>query len=71
MGLGSFLKMAMPELIGRREFYELIVSELFIRQFMPTQSLRISMEPTPSGLYANRVTSIGNEFLNFIEAPAA
>ena len=69
MSLGVFLEMSMPELKDRSEFYRLILTEFFRREFMTTQSVDIGMSPTPSELYAKRLTALGNEFIRFIEVP--
>ena len=70
ISLGAFLEMSMPKLKERPGFYKIIVTEFFRREFMTTQNLDTSMGPTPSGLYAERLTPLGDDFVRFIEAPS-
>lgn len=60
------LEVAFNELKGKREFYSLIVKELFNKGLMNTESLMVTM--TPTGATSPRTTSLGKAFIEFISA---
>lgn len=66
-GLSSILESAYPELRGRREFYDQVWRDLYLRGLVNTESLHTMM--TASGLMAKRTTDLGDRFLKFIEEP--
>ncbi len=66
-GPSEVLEYAFPELRGRRDFYDQIVKDLFIRGLMNTESLHVTM--TSQGMLASRTTSMGKQFINFITSP--
>lgn len=57
-GPSTVLEHTFPELRGRRDFYDQIVKDLFIRGLMSTESLHVTM--TSQGMFASRTTSMGN-----------
>lgn len=65
--LSDILEAAYPELSDRKEFYELIWSDLFSKKFTTVNMLNVSM--TDSGLKAERTSELGEAFLNFISSP--
>jgi hypothetical protein len=65
-GLSSILEIAYPELKGRREFYDLIWSELKRAGLHRTSGLHSTM--TGSGLMISRTTDFGKKFLAFISS---
>jgi hypothetical protein len=66
-GPSNVLEHTFPELKGRRDFYDLIVKDLFNRGLMNTESLHGMM--TEQGMYASRTTKMGKQFLKFITSP--
>jgi len=66
-GPSTVLEHTFPELRGRRDFYDQIVKDLFIRGLMNTESLHVTM--TSQGMFASRTTSMGKQFINFITSP--
>ncbi|OFV67934.1 MAG: hypothetical protein SCAL_000574 [Candidatus Syntrophoarchaeum caldarius] len=65
--LSTVLEHTFPELRGRRDFYDQVVKDLFIRGLMNTESLHGIM--TPQGMFASRTTPLGKQFINFITSP--
>jgi len=63
----SALEHAFSELKGRRDFYDQIAKDLFIRGLISTESLHTTM--TSQGMLASRTTSMGKQFLKFITSP--
>jgi len=67
-GLSNVLEEAYPELSGKRELYDLIWDDLSRAGLHNTSGLHTTM--TGSGLIAQRTTTFGKEFLEFItESP--
>jgi len=66
-GLSSILEIAYPELRGRREFYDQVWRDLYLRGLVNTESLHTMM--TATGLMTKRTTDLGDRFLKFIEEP--
>ena len=66
-GPSTVLEHTFPELRGRRDFYDQIVKDLFIRGLMNTESLHVTM--TSQGMFASCTTSMGKQFINFITSP--
>ena len=66
-GVSTVLEHAFPELTGRRDFYDLIVKDLFATGLLNTESLHGTM--TEQGMFASRTTAIGKQFLHFITDP--
>lgn len=65
--LSTFIEVAMPELQGRRDLYDLAGQDLHRRGLTNTGGLHATM--TESGLYAQRTTALGRQFLAFIAEP--
>ena len=65
-GRSHVLEMAFPELQGKRDFYDMIWSDLYQRRLVGSDSLHVTMSGT--GLFQGCVSNIGNEFLFFIRA---
>lgn len=66
-GLDSILESAFPELQGQRDFYDQIWKDINNYGLTRTPSLQSAM--STDGLKAQRASELGNEFLDFIEAP--
>ena len=66
-GLSHILEIAYPELRGKREFYDQVWRDLYLRGLVGTESLHVMM--SASGLMAKRTTDLGDRFLKFIEEP--
>lgn len=66
-GLSSVLERAMPELRGRREFYDQIWRDLSTRGLVNTEGLHTTM--SGGGLAQKRTTGLGDAFLRFISNP--
>lgn len=66
-GLGHVIEIVFPELRDQREYYDLVMADLFSRGLTNTQGANATMSGT--GLAAKRTTHLGDEFLGFIESP--
>lgn len=66
-GMSNLVENAFPELIGRRDFYDLIWKDLYSRTLVTTDGLHVTM--TYNGITAKRTTNIGILFLDFIKNP--
>jgi len=55
------------ELRGRRNFYDQIVKDLYLRGLMNTESLHVTM--TVHGMFEPRITDLGKQFIKFITVP--
>lgn len=69
MGMGSrnhLLVRAYPELEGRRDLYDQIWRDLFLRGLVGTESLHVMMSTT--GMLAQITTPLGRQFIAFITA---
>lgn len=64
----TVLEHAFPDLTGRRDFYDVIVKDLFVRGLMNTETLRVSFA-TSEGLFASRTTAMGKQLIDFITTP--
>ena len=67
-GLSDILEAAIPELAGRREFYDQLGKDLHDKGFTTTAGFHSTM--TANGLYVRRTSNVGRQFLMFISAPA-
>jgi hypothetical protein len=65
--LALVLEAALPELRGRRSFYEQIWHDLYTRSLVTIEGLHGMM--TNQGLSQKRTTDMGEQFLRFIEEP--
>lgn len=63
----TILELTFKELQGKQETYDLFVKDLFSRGLLSTDSLHISM--TEAGMFAQRTTTLGQQFLSFITSP--
>jgi hypothetical protein len=61
------LEHALPELSGRRGFYDLLLKDLYSKGLINTESLHVMM--TGSGLLNSRTTNFGRRFISFITTP--
>ncbi|SRR6266568_3594702 len=66
-GLDHFLEAAFAELRGRREFYDLVWSDLYRAGLVSTDGLHAMM--SQSGWEPSRTTDFGKRFLRFIAEP--
>lgn len=60
----TVLEHSVPELAGRRGFYDQIVSDLEQRGLMRSAALHTTV--TGPAMFSSRTTSLGNQFLDFI-----
>lgn len=67
-GLGVVLERAIPELQGRKDVYDQLWRDLYLRGLVNTEHLHVTM--SAQGLSARRSTQLGSELLAFISAPA-
>jgi len=65
--LSAVLTQAFPGLMGRREFYELVWSDLIRAGLINSGGLHVMM--TPQGCMGRRTTTFGDQFLRFISEP--
>lgn len=63
----TILEFSFKELQGKHENYDLFAKDLFSRGLLSTDSLHTSM--TEAGMFAQRTTAIGQQFLSFITSP--
>ncbi|NRT88905.1 hypothetical protein [Clostridium beijerinckii] len=61
------LEDAFNELKGKKEFYNLIIKDLYNKGLLNIESLHTMM--TENGIFASRTTQFGNEFINYISSP--
>jgi hypothetical protein len=66
-GLSHVLENSFPELKGRREFYDSVWRDLFLRGLVNTETLHTTM--SAGGLATKRTTAHGDQFLAFIARP--
>jgi hypothetical protein len=64
-GVGSIIEAAYPELVGRRDFYDLLGRELYSRGLTNTEGFHTTI--SEHGLKERRLSQHGAEFLKFIE----
>ena len=67
-GLSNILELAIPELAGRREFYDQLGKDLYDRGFTTTVGFHTTV--AASSLYVRRTSNVGRQFLSFISQPA-
>jgi len=63
----TLLERYYPELSGRRDFYDLVVSDLHARGLFSIADLHTTM--SAQGIFTKRTTALGDSFLNFIASP--
>ncbi|MCG5529073.1 MULTISPECIES: hypothetical protein [Halorhodospira] len=66
-GLSSVLEHNMPEMRGRRDLYDQLWKDLYLRGLVNTDGLHTMM--TGQGLAQKRTTGLGDAFLQFISEP--
>lgn len=66
-GQATVLLHTFPELRDRRDFYDQIYKDLFVRGLMNTESLQITM--SSQGMFESRTTSMGKKLISFITYP--
>lgn len=66
-GLSTILEAAIPELSGRRAFYDQLGKDLHGRGYTNTEGFHTTM--TVNGLFARRTSEVGRQFLSFISGP--
>ncbi len=64
-GTASVLEFAIPELKGRRAFYDQIVKELYSDGLLNSDTF-MHTTMTDQGMFASRTTEMGKQFLDFI-----
>jgi hypothetical protein len=62
--LNALLEKAFPELVGRREFYDYVAKDLFLKGLLTTDGLHGNMSAT--GAYQSRSTDLGKGFISFV-----
>lgn len=65
--LSAILEDAFKELAGKRNIYDLIAKDLFNKGLIKTQEIHINTYP--ENLFDSFTTSLGKQFLSFIELP--
>lgn len=65
-GVSTILEEAIPELEGRREFYDQLVQDLYARGLVNIDGKLIHATMTESGMFAPRTTEIGRKFVAFV-----
>lgn len=68
-GTASVLEFAIPELKGRRKFYDQIVKELYSDGLLNSDTF-LHTTMTDQGMFASRTTEMGKQFLEFISEKA-
>lgn len=63
-GQAQILEKALPELAGRRDWYDLLHSDLAAAQLINSGGLHVTM--STAGLYQSRTTELGQRFLAFV-----
>ena len=63
----AVMEVVFPELRERRQFYELLVVELFAKGLIDTDDLHV--EVVSPEMFASRVTPLGGQFIKFITSP--
>ena len=66
-GASTVLEYTLPELAGRRDFYDQVVIDLHARGLLDTNSLHA--KSTASGMFGSHTTNVGRQFLAFITSP--
>jgi single-stranded DNA-specific DHH superfamily exonuclease len=67
VSLAGILGDAFPEIKGKREFYDQIAKDLYMRGLMKIDNIHI--QSTSNIIYDSFTTSLGKQFLQFIESP--
>lgn len=67
-GTATVLEYAMPELKGKRGFYDQIVKELFSNGLLNSETF-LHTTMTEQGMFASRTTEMGMQLLNYIHFP--
>ncbi len=65
--MSHLIEVAYPELNGRRDLYDQIWKDLYLRGLVSTEGLHGMM--TGGGVVAKRTTNIGDAFISFIKSP--
>ena len=68
-GLSTVLEQAIPDLRNRREVYDQLWKDLYVRGLVNTEGLHVTM--SGNGLAARRTTGLGEALLQFISEPNA
>lgn len=66
-GLSSVLEHNMPDMRGRRDLYDQLWKDLYLKGLVNTDGMNTTM--SGSGLGQKRTTVLGDEFLKFISEP--
>ncbi len=64
-GTSAVLEDAMPELKGKRQFYDMIVNDLYSIGLINSDSF-LHSTMTENGMFASRTTEMGKQFLEYI-----
>ena len=65
----TILEEGIPELKDKRAFYDQLVTDLFNRGLINTDSNGMHAMMTDSGMFSRRTTDTGKVFLKFIAKP--
>jgi hypothetical protein len=69
MGVPStVMECTFPELRGERDFYDQIVSDLFLRGLIGSDATGLHTTMTATGMFAKRTTRIGERFIAFVSS---
>ena len=64
-GVSTILEEAIPELKGRREFYDQLVRDLYAKGLLNTDEIGMHALMTDAGMFSSRTTELGKKFLAF------
>lgn len=65
--LSTLLTRRFPKIVERRDFYDHIIKDLYLKGLSSTENVHVMM--TSDGLSARRTTDLGSQFLSFIKSP--
>lgn len=68
-GSSAVLEHTFPELVDRRDFYHLVVNDLYNRGLMGSDARVLNVQMSSDGMFASRTTDRGKQFLKFITSP--
>lgn len=68
-GPSTVLEYTFQELRGQRGFYDQVVSDLFSRGLMNSDTSALHTTMTAAGMFDKRITPMGENFLRFISSP--
>jgi tRNA threonylcarbamoyladenosine modification (KEOPS) complex Cgi121 subunit len=67
-GASSGLEVALPELVGKRDVYDMLVMDLYNRGVLTLDKTTIHVGTSEAGILESHTTELGKKFLRYIEA---